>query len=201
MTSGKRHPQEANHVVTRQIKNLWWGQSTHEVLWSSVTIAQHEILVLPLLFVMWPHNEMVMWLHGRIPLTLSYHPGKSCGQRSCKRGDIMFLIWHVTSHDHMFRGLCDFIGGNKSFGRRDIMFLICHVTSRDQMIRWFCNFMSGFPSSTGEVTSLHVLCQFQLKINNTYNNQRHVFLTNWLKMQHHFLENTKVLTKNVVSRN
>ena len=90
----------------------------------------------------------------------------------------MFLIWHVTSHDHMVRELCDFTGAHKSFGRRDTMFLICHVTSRDHMIRWPCNSMSGFPSSIGEVTSLHVLCQFQLKIHNTYNDLRHVFLTN-----------------------
>ena len=33
--------------------------------------------------------------------------------------------------------------------------------------------MNGFPSSIGEVASLHVLCQFQEKIHNTYNNLRH----------------------------
>ena len=32
MTSGEGLPQEANHVVTRQIKNLWRGQATHKVL-------------------------------------------------------------------------------------------------------------------------------------------------------------------------
>ena len=122
---------------------------------------------------MWPHDQMVMWLHGWIPLTLSYHPAKSGGHRSCTRGD-MFLIWHVTSHDHMVRGLCDFIGARKSFGRRDTMFLIFHVTSRDHMIRWPCNSMSGFPSSVGEVMSQHVLCQFQLKIHNTYNDLKRV---------------------------
>ena len=90
----------------------------------------------------------------------------------------MFLIWHLTSHDHMVRGLCDFIGAHRSSGRRDTMFLICHGTSRDHMNRCPCNSMSGFPSSIGEVTSLHVLCQFQLKIYNTYDDLRHVFLTN-----------------------
>ena len=78
----------------------------------------------------------------------------------------MFLIWHVTSHDYMVRGLCDIIGAHKSFGRRDAMSLIYHMTSRDHIIRWPCNSMSGFPSSIGEITSLHMLCQFQLKIHN-----------------------------------
>ena len=158
--------------------------------WSLMTFVGHCIrwvLVLPLLFLMWPHDQVVMWLHGWIPLTLRYHPAKFGGHRSCRRGDIVFLIWHMTSHDHMVRGLCDFIGAHKSFGRRDAMFLICHVTSRDHMIRWPCNSMSGFPSSIWEVTSLHVLCQFQLKIHNTDSiTTWDVFLTNWLKIQHQF---------------
>ena len=133
MTSGEGHPQEANHMVTRQIKNMV-RQSTHEVLWSLVAIAQDEILVLPLLFVMWPHVQMVMRLHGWIPLTLSYHPAKFGGHRSCRRGD-MFLIWHVTSHDHMVGELCDFTGAHESFGRRDTVFnLSCDLTwPHDQM--------------------------------------------------------------------
>ena len=180
--TGEGHPQEANYVVTKQIENLWWGQSTNEVLWPLVAIAQDAILVLPSLFVMWTHDQMAMWLHGWIPVTLSYNPANFDGHRSCRRGDIMFLIWHVTSHDHMVIRLCDFSGAHKTFGRRDTMFLICHATSCDHMIGWPCNSMSGFPSSIGEVTSLHVLCQFQLKIHNTYNNLRHVFLTKWLKM-------------------
>ena len=105
---------------------------------------------------------------------------------SCRRGDIMFLIWHLAPHDHMVRGLCDFIGAHRSFGRSDTMFLICHMTSRDHTIKFPCNSMSGFPSSIGYITFLHVLCQFQLKIHNTYNDLRHVCLTNWIKIQHHF---------------
>ena len=58
----------------------------------------------------------------------------------------------------------------------EILFLIRHMTSRDHMIRWPCNSMSGFPSSIGEVKSVHVLRQFQLKIHNTYNDLRHVSL-------------------------
>ena len=67
----------------------------------------------------------------------------------------MFLIWHTMSHDHMVRGLHDFIGAHKSL--RDTMLVICHVTSCDHMIRWPCNPMSGFPLSIGEVTSLRAM--------------------------------------------
>ena len=108
--TGEGHPQEANYVVTRQIENLWWGQSTNEVLWPLVAIAQDAILVLPSLFVMWTHDQMAMWLHRWITLTLSYNPANFDDHRSCRGGDIMFLIWHVTSHDHMVKRLCDFSG-------------------------------------------------------------------------------------------
>ena len=119
---------------------------------------------------------MVMRLHGWISLTLSYHPAKFGGHRSCRRGD-MFLIWHVTSHDTWLESFVTSLVP-VSLLEEEILFLICHVTSHDHMIRWLCKSMSGFPSSIGEVTSQHVQCQFQLKIHNTYNDLRHVFLTN-----------------------
>ena len=36
------------------------------------------------------------------------------GHRHCGSGDIMFLICHVTSRDHVFKGICDFMGKSHS---------------------------------------------------------------------------------------
>ena len=58
----------------------------------------------------------------------------------------MFLIWHLTSCNHVFKGLYDFMGGSPSqsvttllglvaFGKNgDKMYSICCVTSQDQVI-------------------------------------------------------------------
>ena len=32
--------------------------------------------------------------------------------RYCDSEDLMFLIYHLTLRDHMFKRLCDFMGGN-----------------------------------------------------------------------------------------
>ena len=68
----------------------------------------------------------------------------------------MFLICHVTSRDHIFKGLCYFMGGAFhgksppchvgsywSCASGDIRYLICHVTSKNHMVEGSCNFMSG----------------------------------------------------------
>ena len=34
---------------------------------------------------------------------------KSCDHRHCDTGDLMFLICHMTSNNHLFRGLYNFI--------------------------------------------------------------------------------------------
>ena len=41
--------------------------------------------------------------------------GKSCDYNHCDSGDIMFLIGHVTSGEHMFNRLYEFMGGNTSW--------------------------------------------------------------------------------------
>ena len=38
---------------------------------------------------------------------------KSCDHKHCDGGD-MFLICHVTSREHMFKGLCEFMGRSPS---------------------------------------------------------------------------------------
>ena len=42
-------------------------------------------------------------------LTVCHHPGTSCEHKHCGSGDIVFLIRHVTSHENMFIGLCEFM--------------------------------------------------------------------------------------------
>ena len=42
-----------------------------------------------------------------------YHPDKSCDHKHCGTGDI-FLICHVTSRDHMCKGLCEIMDGSPS---------------------------------------------------------------------------------------
>ena len=39
---------------------------------------------------------------------------KSCDHKHCDGGDIQILICHVTSHKHIFKGLCEFMGGTLS---------------------------------------------------------------------------------------
>lgn len=38
-------------------------------------------------------------------LDVSHHHGKSCDQSNCHSKDVMFLICHVTSRKHIFKGL------------------------------------------------------------------------------------------------
>lgn len=42
-------------------------------------------------------------------------PDKSCDHKNCDNGDIMFLICQVNSREHIFKGLCEFIGGSLSW--------------------------------------------------------------------------------------
>ena len=41
-----------------------------------------------------------------------HYTDKSCEHKDCDGGDIMILICHVTSREHMFKGLCGFMGGS-----------------------------------------------------------------------------------------
>ena len=65
----------------------------------------------------------------------------------------MFLICHVTSFKHMFKGLCEFMGGrfihhidmlseDWSSESGYIKFLICHLTSQKRIKEVSSNFMS-----------------------------------------------------------
>ena len=56
-----------------------------------------------------------MQIYGWELLKVSPHLGKSCEHRHYDSGDIVFLICHVTSCEHMCKGLCDFMGGIPSW--------------------------------------------------------------------------------------
>ena len=52
-----------------------------------------------------------MRIYGWELLAVCHHPDKSCDYKYCDSGDIMFLICHVTSLEHMFIGLYEFMDG------------------------------------------------------------------------------------------
>ena len=80
--------------------------------------------------------------------------------RYCDSWDTRFLFVHISSLDHMFKGLWKLMG--ESFSRyviilpcllaiwpnasEDIKYLICNVTSQNHIIKGSCNFMNGSPS-------------------------------------------------------
>ena len=55
-----------------------------------------------------------MQTYGWKLLTVYHHPDNFGSQTHCDSGDIMFSIWHVTSCDHVFKGLWYFIRGSPS---------------------------------------------------------------------------------------
>ena len=54
-----------------------------------------------------PRDQRVMWLYGRKLLIVCNHPARFGGHIYCGGGGKMFLLYHVTSRDHVFKGLCD----------------------------------------------------------------------------------------------
>ena len=70
----------------------------------------------------------------------------------------MLLIFHVTSHNNLFKWPCDYygwpftvdhyaanFGGFRNFGSGDKKLLICQVISNDHVFKGFCGFMGGSP--------------------------------------------------------
>ena len=64
---------------------------------------------------------MVMQIYVWELLAICHHPDKSCDHKHCDSEGIMFLIFHVTFREHMFKDLYEFIGGSHST-------LLCLVT-------------------------------------------------------------------------
>ena len=53
---------------------------------------------------------MIMWLYGYEPITLGHHAVNFGGFRQYGSGDNTFLICHMNSKEHVFKGFCDFMG-------------------------------------------------------------------------------------------
>ena len=103
--------------------------------------------------------EIYWWEH----IVVCHYPDKSCNHKHCDSGDITFLICHVTSREHMFKWLYEFIkpltmgqhlakfGGHWSNASGDIKYLICHVTSQKQAteaqnnLKLFMVYVTNFP--------------------------------------------------------
>ena len=45
-------------------------------------------------------------------LAICHRPDKSCDHKHCDSGDLMLLVFQVTSREHMFKGLYKFVGGS-----------------------------------------------------------------------------------------
>ena len=45
---------------------------------------------------------------------MCHHPDRSCDQKHCGSGGTIFLICQVTSPEHIFKELCEFICGISS---------------------------------------------------------------------------------------
>ena len=58
---------------------------------------------------------MVMQIYQWELLTIYHHPGKFGDPRHGDCGDIMNLTCHLISRDHMFKGLCEFMGVSLSW--------------------------------------------------------------------------------------
>ena len=53
-----------------------------------------------------------MQIYRQELLAIRHPPDKSCDHKYYDNGDLMFLICHVTSSEHMFKVLYEFIGGS-----------------------------------------------------------------------------------------
>ena len=60
-------------------------------------------------------DQRIIWHDGWVYLVISYHSAKFGGHQACRRGDILFLICHVTSCDHGVTGLCDIMGSSPHY--------------------------------------------------------------------------------------
>ena len=87
---------------------------------------------------------------------VSYHLTKLGGYKHCGSGNIMVLICHMTSQDHVIQWLCDFMGGSqcptmfcshRHGGMGNIMILVCQKILQHHVIKGSCNFMSRSPST------------------------------------------------------
>ena len=65
--------------------------------------------------------KFATWSKGRVtmswsPSKVNYHPAKFGGHRHYGNGDIVVLVCHITSQDHVIKASCDFMGKGPSRG-------------------------------------------------------------------------------------
>ena len=73
----------------------------------------------------WPHKTK--WLKDHVTLGVHQHPAKFDGHRRCDNVEIMLLLCHITSRDHVFQEPCDFKGGSFSFYVTTLIRLVTKV--------------------------------------------------------------------------
>ena len=57
-----------------------------------------------------PCDQKFVWIYGKKLLIICNQYTRFNGYKHCGSGDIMFLVYHVASCDHVFKGLCHFVG-------------------------------------------------------------------------------------------
>ena len=61
-------------------------------------------------------------------MKVSYHPANFGGHRQCGSGDIMVLVCHVISQDHLINGSSDFVRRSTSKQVTTLQNLVAIVT-------------------------------------------------------------------------
>ena len=101
---------------------------------------------------MWPRDESVILLYGYNPLKASQYLTKFGGNRDCGSDDVIVLVFHVISQDHLIKESYDFIvkslsrlnhhptkfSGHKLYCSGDIMVLVYPMILQDHMIKGSC---------------------------------------------------------------
>ena len=143
-----------------------------------------------LTLVTWSKSHVTLWMvasHFKSAPYLVWCSWDSAG------GD-MYLICHVTSHDHLIERACKLMGWNSlcyaitviSLVTINIavvkMFLVCHVTSREHMFKGLCEFMGWSPSRW--VTILPCLVDIGLV-------QVEIYLACHVNLQNHVIEGSR----------
>ena len=117
---------------------------------------------------------MIVWLNRLKFLIVSHHLAKFCGHRACGSSDttnedIIVLVCHVISQDHVIKGWFDFISRSPSRKVTILpslvaisnvvmeMILVCHVISgrpRDRRVMWLNRqkriMVNYYPAKFGE---------------------------------------------------
>ena len=93
-------------------------------------------------------------------LKVFYYPTKFSCHRYCDSGDIINLVCHVISQNHVIKRLCGFLdrrpsikvsyhpakfGGLRHYGSKDLMVLFYDTISQDHVIKWSHDFIGKIP--------------------------------------------------------